>query len=107
MDRPDDEAPDALARSVAARARFHGPPRVLTAFGAYSGDVAAVRSRTSPAADLITRLNPDILAKADPMDFNDELEAAIKRHLDAGDMVVCFTGGGGNSLDEWIRKRFA
>jgi UDP-N-acetylmuramate--alanine ligase len=35
-----------------------------------------------------------------------ELQAAIVRHLEAGDTVVCITAGGGNSLDEWLRRTF-
>lgn len=39
--------------------------------------------------------------------LNEELAAAIKHHLEAGDLVLCITAGGGHSLDEWIRKQFA
>jgi UDP-N-acetylmuramate--alanine ligase len=46
-------------------------------------------------------------ALAEPMERNDKLKAAIQKHLDAGDMIVCMTGGGGGSLDEWIRQEFA
>ncbi len=47
--------------------------------------------------------NKDI---AEPAQFDDELERNIKLHLAKGDLVVCISGGGGNSLDEWIRSRF-
>lgn len=40
------------------------------------------------------------------MEFNDELEQTIKDHVGAGDMVVCLSGGGGASLDEWLRSKF-
>lgn len=56
--------------------------------------------------ELIKNLNADMQAKAKPMELDDQLQAVIRSHLDAGDMVVCFTGGGGHSLDEWIRERF-
>lgn len=55
-------------------------------------------------AELISHLADPSIAKAADMD--DTLEQTIRRHLDNGDMVVCMTGGGGNSLDEWLRKRF-
>jgi hypothetical protein len=35
-----------------------------------------------------------------------ELKKIIQKHLDEGDMVVCMAGGGGGSLDEWLRKEF-
>lgn len=38
---------------------------------------------------------------------DDELKTAITRHAAAGDTVLCITAGGGNSLDEWLRERFA
>ena len=31
----------------------------------------------------------------------------IQKHLDAGDMVVAMSGGGGHSLDEWLRGNFS
>ena len=37
---------------------------------------------------------------------NDDLKQSIKQHIDAGDLVLCLTAGGGNSLDEWLRKEF-
>ena len=43
---------------------------------------------------------------AEPMERNAELKTVIEKHLKAGDMVVAMVGGGGNSLDEWIRKEF-
>lgn len=43
---------------------------------------------------------------AEPAHMDEHLEGKVRNHLAAGDMVVCISGGGGNSLDEWIRKRF-
>ena len=28
----------------------------------------------------------------------------LLNHAKNGDMVICMAGGGGNSLDEWVRK---
>jgi UDP-N-acetylmuramate--alanine ligase len=38
--------------------------------------------------------------------LDNNLKQAIQKHLDAGDSVVCISGGGGGSLDEWLRKNF-
>ncbi|HEX5456268.1 MAG TPA: hypothetical protein VFW77_02770, partial [Candidatus Saccharimonadales bacterium] len=37
-------------------------------------------------------------------ELDDSLKDAINKHLDNGDTVVCLSGGGGGSLDEWLRK---
>jgi UDP-N-acetylmuramate--alanine ligase len=34
----------------------------------------------------------------------DDLTALIQEHLANGDLVLCLSAGGGNSLDEWLRK---
>ena len=34
------------------------------------------------------------------------LRSAIIRHLEAGDTVLCISAGGGQSLDEWLRREF-
>jgi UDP-N-acetylmuramate--alanine ligase len=57
-------------------------------------------------AELIEHLNPELKAIAKPMDLNDQLKAAITSHLEAHDIVLCLSGGGGNSLDEWLRAEF-
>lgn len=44
---------------------------------------------------------------AEPMERDSKLKAVIEKHLAAGDMVVCMAGGGGDSLDEWLRSEFA
>lgn len=33
-----------------------------------------------------------------------KLLETIKKHAGSGDLVICLAGGGGNSLDEWIRQ---
>lgn len=34
------------------------------------------------------------------------LHEKIQTHADANDLVLCLSAGGGNSLDEWLRKQF-
>lgn len=60
--------------------------------------------RVIPPAELISYLdNPSI---AEPMERDNKLKQAIQKHLDAGDMVVGMAGGGGGSLDDWLREEF-
>lgn len=60
--------------------------------------------RIIPPAELISHLeDPSI---AEPLERDAHLEKAIQKHLDAGDMVVCMAGGGGDSLDDWLRREF-
>jgi UDP-N-acetylmuramate-alanine ligase len=61
--------------------------------------------RVIPPAELISHLSDPSVGEA--MNRDDELKHAIQKHLEAGDMVVCMAGGGGNSLDDWLRKEFA
>lgn len=61
--------------------------------------------RIVPPTELIAQLDDPSLAS--PMERNDELKQIIARHLAAGDMVVGMAGGGGNSLDDWLRQEFA
>lgn len=63
------------------------------------------KQRVIPPAELITHLADPSIAKA--MERDGKLKEAIRKHLDAGDMVVCMAGGGGDSLDDWLRKEFA
>lgn len=41
-----------------------------------------------------------------PAVLDDQLATQIRRHLKSGDLVLCLTAGGGNSLDEWLRQTF-
>lgn len=60
--------------------------------------------RVIPPSELITHLsNPSI---AEAYERDEKLQQVIQKHLDAGDMVVCMAGGGGNSLDDWLRQKF-
>jgi UDP-N-acetylmuramate--alanine ligase len=56
-------------------------------------------------AELITHLSDPSIAEAG--DRDEKLLAAIKKHLAQGDMVVGMAGGGGGSLDEWLRINFS
>lgn len=60
--------------------------------------------RILPPVELITRLSDPSIAV--PAELNADLKRTIQSHLDKGDMVVAMSGGGGNSLDEWLRHEF-
>lgn len=57
----------------------------------------------SPAELISYMSNKEI---AEPAAFDDILERNIKLEIAKGALVVCISGGGGNSLDEWIRSKF-
>jgi UDP-N-acetylmuramate--alanine ligase len=62
------------------------------------------RQRILQPSELIAHLtNPQI---AMPADRDRQLKETIQTHLARGAMVVAMAGGGGNSLDEWLRKEF-
>jgi UDP-N-acetylmuramate--alanine ligase len=60
--------------------------------------------RIVPPAELIQHLADPSIATA--MERNEALKKTIQAHLNAGDMVVGMAGGGGDSLDEWLRREF-
>ncbi len=60
--------------------------------------------RVIPPKELIGHLSDPSIAS--PMERDEELKNVIQKHLDAGDMVVAMVGGGGGSLDDWIRAEF-
>jgi UDP-N-acetylmuramate--alanine ligase len=60
--------------------------------------------RVIPPAELVARLDDPSIAK--PMNRDAELKQAIQKHLNDGDMVVGMAGGGGGSLDDWLRQEF-
>jgi UDP-N-acetylmuramate--alanine ligase len=57
-----------------------------------------------PPAELISHLDDPSIAK--PMERDAKLKGVIQKHLDNDDLVVCMAGGGGNSLDDWLREEF-
>lgn len=61
--------------------------------------------RIIPPEELISYLDDPSIADARERD--DGLEQTIRQHLSRGDLVVAMAGGGGGSLDEWIRERFS
>ncbi|RTK95099.1 hypothetical protein EKI60_01440, partial [Candidatus Saccharibacteria bacterium] len=63
------------------------------------------KQRIIPPSELITHLSDPSIAVA--MERDGELKKTIQEHLDKGDMVVGMAGGGGDSLDEWLRKEFS
>ncbi|HEY5442115.1 MAG TPA: Mur ligase domain-containing protein [Candidatus Saccharimonadales bacterium] len=62
------------------------------------------KQRIIPPAELISHLDDPSIAE--PLERDAKLKHAIQKHLDAGDMVVCMAGGGGDSLDDWLRREF-
>lgn len=61
--------------------------------------------RIIPPSEMIAHLSDPSIGV--PAERNEDLKLAIQKHLAEGDMVVGMAGGGGNSLDEWLRKEFA
>lgn len=57
-----------------------------------------------PPSELIKHLADPSIAEARERD--DSLKQTIQKHLGSGDLVVGMAGGGGDSLDEWLRKEF-
>lgn len=55
---------------------------------------------------LLNMLSNSTKAHATTSEFNNDLKNAIKSHLEHGDLVLAFTAGGGDSLDEWLRQEF-
>ena len=53
---------------------------------------------------LVTHLTGEI--QAEPLERDARLKSVIQKHLDAGAMVVGMAGGGGGSLDDWLREQF-
>ena len=60
--------------------------------------------RIIPPSEMISHLDDPSVAT--PMSRGAELKQVIQKHLDAGDMVVGMAGGGGDSLDDWLRHEF-
>ncbi len=60
--------------------------------------------RILPPSELISHLSDPTIAK--PANRDDDLKRTIQAHLDKGDMVLGIAGGGGGSLDDWLRENF-
>lgn len=58
-------------------------------------------------SDLKQLLNLDVQKRTTPSQLDETLKQAIRKHVNDGDLVLCLSAGGGNSLDEWLRKEFA
>jgi UDP-N-acetylmuramate--alanine ligase len=56
--------------------------------------------------DLKALLSSETQARTVPAALDNDLKIAIQKHLDAGNLVVCISAGGGGSLDEWVRTAF-
>jgi UDP-N-acetylmuramate-alanine ligase len=61
--------------------------------------------RVIPPAEMISHLSDPSIAE--PAEMNNDLRTLIEGEIRSGAMVVCMTGGGGGSLDEWLRKEFS
>lgn len=62
------------------------------------------KDRIVPPAELISHLSDPSIAE--PLERDEHLKSIIKKHLEAGAMVVCMAGGGGGSLDDWLHAEF-
>lgn len=67
-------------------------------------------AREDPAMHVYTPLElisylPDN-TPAEAAETGPELRAAIQAHIQGGGIAVCMAGGGGGSLDEWLRATF-
>lgn len=60
--------------------------------------------RVIEPAELISHLSDPAIAS--PALLDDSLKQTIQDHIAGGAMVVGMAGGGGGSLDEWLRKEF-
>jgi UDP-N-acetylmuramate--alanine ligase len=60
--------------------------------------------RVIPPSEMITHLSDPTIAQ--PVERDENLKHTIKSHLAKGDMVVGMAGGGGDSLDDWLRAEF-
>ena len=74
--------------------------------------VPSYMAREDPNLEVLTPeklkglLSDEAAAKCEPKELNADLKATIQKHLDANDLVLCLSAGGGGSLDEWLRFHF-
>ena len=75
--------------------------------------VPSYLAREDTSLKLLTPDDLKLLMSAEAQTVTDaaQLDASLRenivRHLEAGDTVLCISAGGGNSLDEWLRKEFS
>ncbi len=62
------------------------------------------KQRVIPPSEMIQKLSDPSIAT--PMERDEKLKEVIDSHLANNDMVVCMAGGGGDSLDDWLREVF-
>lgn len=62
------------------------------------------QQRLIPPEELISHLDDPSIAVA--ATIGDQLKQTIQSHLNNGDLVIGMVGGGGNSLDQWLRREF-
>ncbi len=62
------------------------------------------KDRIVSPAELISHLTDPSLAE--PQERGQKLKEVIEEHLGRGDMIVAMAGGGGDSLDQWVRSEF-
>lgn len=62
------------------------------------------KERIIQPSELIAKLDDPSIAE--PRQRDQQLKDIIKTHLAKGDMVVAMAGGGGDSLDDWLRDNF-
>lgn len=60
--------------------------------------------RILPPSELIAHLSDPTIAV--PAEMSSGLKRTIDAHLAKGDLVVCMAGGGGSSLDDWLRENY-
>lgn len=63
------------------------------------------RARIISPDELISHLSDPSIAE--PAVRGEQLKEIIQTAINEGSMVVAMAGGGGNSLDEWLRKEFS
>lgn len=71
--------------------------------------VPSYLAREDESLELLTPQKLAVLvtepAEQVPSALNSELKQAIAHHAASGDLVLCLSAGGGNSLDEWLRNQ--
>lgn len=74
--------------------------------------VSSYLAREDESLELLTPeklrilLNDASKAHTEASELDTNLSTAIRSHISTGDLVLCLSAGGGDSLDEWIRRQF-